>query len=111
MNERLAERWHVIITAERREIMVVLAELRPEADDLAGLLRAVEAWVEEESLCALRFELDGRAFRPHLRIHENTLPQLHIHQAPQQRAVIGKSSFMLADQLLDKGRMEKSASP
>jgi hypothetical protein len=39
-----------------------VAELGREPDDLAVLLREVEAWVEEESLAAIRFELDGRAY-------------------------------------------------
>jgi hypothetical protein len=40
----------------------VRALLPPEPEDVAALLREVEAWVEEESLLALRFELDGRAY-------------------------------------------------
>ena len=30
--------------------------------DLASLMRTVESWVEEEALCAIRFELDGRVY-------------------------------------------------
>jgi len=60
--ELLADRWEVAVSAEGREVMVVLVELWPEPDDIATLLRRVEAWVEEEGLCALRFELDGRAY-------------------------------------------------
>jgi hypothetical protein len=29
---------------------------------LASLLRSVESWVEGESLCAIRYELDGRTY-------------------------------------------------
>jgi hypothetical protein len=59
---RLAERWKVAVTAERRDIVVVHAELKPDVEDVAALLREVEEWVEEESLSAVRFELDGRAY-------------------------------------------------
>jgi hypothetical protein len=60
--ERLARRRNVILSAERQDVMVVLAELGPEPEDLIGLLREVEGWVEEEAVCAIRFELDGRAY-------------------------------------------------
>jgi hypothetical protein len=60
--ERLAGRWNVVLSAERGDMMVVIVELRPAADDFAVLLREVEAWIEEESLCALRYELDGRGY-------------------------------------------------
>jgi hypothetical protein len=59
---RLAGRWNVVVTAEQQEVMVVHAELNPDVDDVAVLLREVEQWVEEESLAAVRFELDGRAY-------------------------------------------------
>jgi len=59
---RLAGRWKVAVTAEKREVVTVLAELKPEVEDVAVLLREVEDWVEEESLSAVRFELDGRAY-------------------------------------------------
>jgi hypothetical protein len=36
--------------------------LNPDEDDLARLLREVEAWVEQRGLLALRFELDGRTY-------------------------------------------------
>jgi hypothetical protein len=60
--ELLADRWNVVLSAERGDVMVVIVELRPAADDVAVLLRDVEAWVDEESLCALRYELDGRGY-------------------------------------------------
>jgi len=60
--ERLADRWNVILSAERSDVMVLLVELQPTTDDMALLSRDVEAWLEEESLCALRYELDGRGY-------------------------------------------------
>ena len=60
--ERLADRWNVVLLVGQGHVMGVLAELRPAADDVAVLLRDVEAWVEEESLCAIRYELDGRGY-------------------------------------------------
>lgn len=59
--ERLAARWNVLLT-ERWDLVVVVAELRSGGDDVAVLLREVEAWVEEESLCAIWYELDGRGY-------------------------------------------------
>jgi hypothetical protein len=44
------------------EPYVVAATFQSEASDLATLLRDVEAWVAEESLCAIRFMLDGRIY-------------------------------------------------
>ena len=38
------------------------AETKLEQNDVAVLLREVEAWVERESALALRYELDGRAY-------------------------------------------------
>lgn len=58
---RLARRANVMLLAGG-EVNEVVAELGHEPDDLAVLLREVEAWVEEESLTAIRFELDGRAY-------------------------------------------------
>jgi hypothetical protein len=60
--ELLADRWNVVLSAELGDAMAVIVELGPAADDIAVLLREVEAWVEEESLCALRYELDGRGY-------------------------------------------------
>lgn len=59
---RLLARGRVVSLRERRDVNLVSAALRNERDDLAVLLRAVEAWVEEESLCAIRFEVDGREY-------------------------------------------------
>ncbi|HXZ57639.1 MAG TPA: hypothetical protein VEG40_08660 [Gaiellaceae bacterium] len=59
---RLAERWSVVVSAERPDTFCVVAELRGDSDDVALLLREVEAWVEREAALALRFELDGRAY-------------------------------------------------
>jgi hypothetical protein len=44
------------------EPYVVAVAFQSEPSDLATLLRDVEAWVAEESLCAIRFMLDGRIY-------------------------------------------------
>ena len=44
------------------EPYVVAAAFQPGSSDLAALLSEVEAWVAEESLCAIRFMLDGRIY-------------------------------------------------
>jgi hypothetical protein len=44
------------------EPYVVVAGFEDEPSDLAALLRDVEAWVAEESLCAIRFMLDGEIY-------------------------------------------------
>jgi hypothetical protein len=59
---RLAERWSVVVSAEGPDTFCVVAELRGSPDDIAVLLREVEAWIEREAALALRFELDGRAY-------------------------------------------------
>jgi hypothetical protein len=59
---RLATRWNVGVSAGRGDVIVVFAELGHEVQDVARLLREVEAWVADESLCAIRFELDERAY-------------------------------------------------
>jgi hypothetical protein len=61
LTRRLGEIWTVSLQ-ERRDVSLVTARLRGYRDDLAVLLRNVEAWVEEESLCAIRFEVDGREY-------------------------------------------------
>jgi hypothetical protein len=61
LTRRLATRWTVSLQ-ERRDINLVTARLRSRSTDLAVLLRDVEAWVEEESLCAIRYEVDGREY-------------------------------------------------
>ena len=61
LTRRLAE-TRVVSLRERGDINLVSAALRNEPDDRAVLLRTVEAWVGEESLCAIRFEVDGREY-------------------------------------------------
>jgi hypothetical protein len=61
LTRRLASKWTVSLQ-ERRDINLVTARLRVRSGDLAVLLREVETWVEEESLCAIRFEVDGREY-------------------------------------------------
>ncbi|HET7554715.1 MAG TPA: hypothetical protein VFJ75_03585 [Gaiellaceae bacterium] len=60
--QRLARGRPVILVAESEYVKSVVAELHREPGDLAALLRDAEAWVREESLGAIRYELDGRAF-------------------------------------------------
>jgi hypothetical protein len=60
--QRLAGRWTIDLTAESDDLMMLIVELRPRKGDLAALLREVEAWVADETLCAVRFELDGRSY-------------------------------------------------
>ena len=47
---------------EEEELYVVVAAFRTDSNDLAVLLREVEAWVAEESLCAIRYMLDERIY-------------------------------------------------
>jgi hypothetical protein len=61
LTRRLASRWTVSLQ-ERRDVNLVTARLRERSGDLAVLLRDVEAWVEEESICAIRYEVDGREY-------------------------------------------------
>lgn len=44
------------------DVAVVGVLLNPNDDDLACLLRAVEKWVEERGLLAIRFEVDGGTY-------------------------------------------------
>ena len=60
--ERLARRWDVELNTLRRQTIVLLVDLRPGPEDLGVLLREVEEWVEDESLVAIRYEVDGRAY-------------------------------------------------
>lgn len=57
----LGELWNVSL-GDRSDINLVSAVLRSDPLDLAVLLREVEAWIREESLCAIRFEVDGREY-------------------------------------------------
>jgi hypothetical protein len=61
LTRRLASRWTVSLQ-ERRDVNLVTARLRERSGDLAVLLREVESWVEDERLCAIRFEVDGREY-------------------------------------------------
>jgi hypothetical protein len=58
----LARRWTVVLFSEESGVSVANVELLTEPGDLSLLLRQVEAWVEEESLYAIRFEVDGRSY-------------------------------------------------
>ncbi len=60
--QRLGRSRSVMLVAESEYVKSVVAEVRRAPADLAGLLRDVEEWVREESLGAIRYELDGRAF-------------------------------------------------
>jgi hypothetical protein len=60
----LSPRWMVSLE-DHGEVNVITAVLRAEIDDLAVLLRIVEAWVEEESVCAIRYEVDNREYVLH----------------------------------------------
>ena len=52
-----------LVWLEHREgAALVGVFVRSEPEDVATLLRTVEAWVEERGRLALRFELDGRTF-------------------------------------------------
>jgi hypothetical protein len=59
--ERLRPRWHSNIY-DCGDVVLVAAELRPCADDLALLLRAVKLWAFDATLALLRFHLDGRSY-------------------------------------------------
>jgi hypothetical protein len=62
LTRRLGRAWLVSLMHEEQEVNVVTAAVLSEPSDLAALLREVEAWVEEESLCAIRYLLDGRMY-------------------------------------------------
>ena len=59
--ERLRPRWFVG-QYECDDLVLVAAELRPEEDDLAVLLRAVKLWAADSAIPELRFHLDGREY-------------------------------------------------
>jgi hypothetical protein len=61
LTRRLGHDWNVSLQ-DRRDVNLVSVTLRPGPDDLAVLLRNVEAWVKQESLCAIRFDVDGREY-------------------------------------------------
>jgi hypothetical protein len=62
LTRRLGHGRRAVALLQDDDINVVTAEVRSEPNDLALLLREVEAWVEEESLCAIRFMVDGRIY-------------------------------------------------
>jgi hypothetical protein len=55
-NERM------VALLQDEDLNVVTTELRSGPTDLAVLLRQVEAWIEDESLCAIRYLLDDRIY-------------------------------------------------
>jgi hypothetical protein len=62
LTRRLGRVWLVSLMHEEQEVNVVTAAVRSDPSDLAVLLREVEAWVDEESVCAIRYLLDGRMY-------------------------------------------------
>jgi hypothetical protein len=52
----------VVALLQDDDLNVVSTELRTGPTDLAVLLRDVEAWIAEESLCAIRYLLDGQIY-------------------------------------------------
>jgi hypothetical protein len=59
--ERLRPRWHVD-SYDCGDVVLVAAELRENADDLALMLRAVKLWALGVRMALMRFHLDGRAY-------------------------------------------------
>jgi hypothetical protein len=59
--ELLEDGWSAWIH-QRRGSHVVFAMLDDDPEDLAILLRIVETWVDNESLWAIRYELDGKKY-------------------------------------------------
>jgi hypothetical protein len=60
--QRLGRNRSVILVAESEYVKSVVAEVHPGPADLAELLHDAEDWVRDESLGAIRYELDGRAY-------------------------------------------------
>ena len=52
----------MVALLQDNDLNIVTTELRSEPTDLAVLLRQVEAWIEEESLCAIRYLVDDRIY-------------------------------------------------
>jgi hypothetical protein len=50
------------VSAHRRHVLRVSARLRGNKNDLALLLREVEAYVADSGLRAIRYRVDGRAY-------------------------------------------------
>jgi len=61
LGEHLHPHRHVRI-CELEGAALVAAELRPEAGDLAALLRSVKLWRNETGYGLVRFHLDGRVY-------------------------------------------------
>ena len=59
--ERLRPRWHCD-SYDCHDVVLVAAELRPRADDLAILMRAVRLWAADSAVALMRFHLDGRSY-------------------------------------------------
>ena len=66
---RLLQQTWVVWTEPDESGWIVGAELRPNADDLAVLLRTVSEWLGERRLHELAFQVDGRVYtlRPAVR--------------------------------------------
>jgi hypothetical protein len=60
LTERLGQTWTAGLLGG--EPYVVAAAVSSEPEDLAALLRSVQAFVDEESLCAIRFMLDNEIY-------------------------------------------------
>lgn len=60
--QRLGRNRSVILVAESEYVKSVVAEIHRGPTDLAELLHDAEDWVRDESLGAIRYELDGRAY-------------------------------------------------
>jgi hypothetical protein len=58
---RIRPRWRGS-KRQQDEIWVVSAQLRTARGDLARLLRAVEGYVADAALLAIRYQLDGRYY-------------------------------------------------
>src|SRR6267143_445615 len=59
---------------------------------------------------SLQCENTRLPFRTPVGIDENAVPQFDAEQAPEQRAVVGKTSLVIAEQFLDKEGVEKPSS-
>jgi hypothetical protein len=64
LTRQLAQTW-IVSLRERGEVNLVSAALRNDPGELGVLLRTVESWVEEESLCMIRFQVDEREYVLH----------------------------------------------
>jgi hypothetical protein len=60
LHARIRPRWRGWTTCDD-DVWLVAAEVKADADDLAPLLREVEAYVAATELLAIRYWLDGRA--------------------------------------------------